>query len=64
MDQIMFEHSLFLFWLQIPSHSSIQLVHFIAPIIHYFFFPQKLMQQELNTLMFHLLVGVTLQKLN
>lgn len=66
MDRIVFEHTLSLFWFLLPSHSSVQLVHSIVPIIHYFFQKKKkkLMQQELNNLIFHLLVGVTLQKLN
>lgn len=41
MDRIVFEHTLSLFWFLLPSHSSVQLVHSIVPIIHYFFQKKK-----------------------
>lgn len=60
MDQIISEQFLFPFLFLIPSHCIIQLFHSIASIIHYFFF-QKLILQKSNTLIFHFLVGVTLE---
>lgn len=63
MDQIIFEHPLFLVWLLIPSHCIIQLFHSTAPIIHSPL-KRKIDYAEIKHPLFHFLAGVTLEKIN